>query len=169
MNNNKQEKAKIYRASLLLQQKVGKGPLDEKIVQRAQKAIEENKVDFTPIGLNLLEKLKDALTNVETHLDPNKTKEQKQLLTEPVMELKANATIFHYSLVGNLANIMLSFLESIKTLDKDALIIVRAHHDTLKAIIIKKMRGSGNQHGQIFMKELKNVCARYYRKKKRKK
>lgn len=65
-------------------------------------------------------------------------KTRKQALTSPVMELKANAAIFHYSLIGNLANIMLSFLESIEELDKDAVSIVGAHHTTLHAIVMKK-------------------------------
>jgi hypothetical protein len=83
------------------------------------------------------------------------------------MELKANATIFHYSLIGNLASIMLSFLESITKLDEDAISIVQAHHSTLQAIVQNKMKGDGGKNGKTFEKELKQVCARYYSKKKK--
>ncbi|MCI5060651.1 MAG: hypothetical protein MRY79_06235 [Alphaproteobacteria bacterium] len=161
-------KAKIYKASLELQQRIGKGPLDPKLVAKAQKAIEENKVDFTPLGLQFLNELEQAINDVSGNLTPEKVIEQKKMLTDPVMELKANATIFHYSLVGNLAGVMLSFLESIRELDEDAIAIVRAHHDTLKAIIAKRMSGDGGEHGQVLMLELKDACARYYRKKKAK-
>jgi len=156
------KKAKTYKASLMLQNKVGKGPLDQKIVEKAQNAIDNNEVDFTPLGLQFLEKLSENLNKVEKELGSTNLEEQKQLITRPVMELKANATIFHYSLIGNLANIMLSFLESINEIDKDALSIVRAHHTTLNAIILKKMKGDGGQNGEIFMSELKQACARYY-------
>ncbi|NCQ88542.1 MAG: hypothetical protein GW749_06110 [Alphaproteobacteria bacterium] len=163
------KKAKTYKASLMLQNKVGKGPLDQKIVEKAQNAIDNNEVDFTPLGLQFLEKLSENLNKVEKELGSTNLEEQKQLITRPVMELKANATIFHYSLIGNLANIMLSFLESINEIDKDALSIVRAHHTTLNAIILKKMKGDGGQNGEIFMSELKQACARYYSKKKKEK
>ncbi|NCO03834.1 MAG: hypothetical protein GW903_06555 [Alphaproteobacteria bacterium] len=153
----------------MLQNKVGKGPLDQKIVEKAQNAIDNNEVDFTPLGLQFLEKLSENLNKVEKELGSTNLEEQKQLITRPVMELKANATIFHYSLIGNLANIMLSFLESINEIDKDALSIVRAHHTTLNAIILKKMKGDGGQNGEIFMSELKQACARYYSKKKKEK
>lgn len=163
------KKSKTYKASLILQNKVGKGPLDSKIVEKAQKSIDENEVDFTPLGLQFLEKLSENLDKVEKELGTGDIDAQKQLITRPVMELKANAAIFHYSLIGNLANIMLSFLESITVIDKDALSIVRAHHTTLNAIILKKMKGDGGKNGEIFMTELKQACARYYSKKKKEK
>lgn len=166
--NNTAENVKIHKANLLLQQKIGKGPLDKKLIKKAQQAIEENDVDFTPLGLKFLKQLEEALNHVEENLDLDKITEQQKILTDPVMELKANAGIFHYPLVGNLANIMLSFLESINTLDSDALAIVRAHHDTLQAIIVQKMRGNDEQQGDVFLIELKEACARYYRKRKRK-
>lgn len=160
----KKNTGQVYQANKILQQKIGTGPLDPKIVQRAQKAIEENDVDFVPLGLQFLTELDDALNLVEKSLNPDKFESQKQLLTRPVMELKANATTFHYKLVGDLANIMLSFLESIKALDKDALSIVRAHHDTLKGIITKNMKGDGGQEGIVFINELNDACDRYYKK-----
>lgn len=167
---NEDKKAKTYQANMMLKQKIGSGPLDEDIVKKAQKAIDENKVDFTPLGMEFLELLQNNLDKVKNNLKKdNNIMAQKQLLTQPVMELKANATIFHYSLIGNLANIMLSFLESIEEIDEDAIAIVQAHHTTLQAIVIKKMAGDGGNSGEIFMKELKQVCARYYSKKKKEK
>lgn len=165
--NNETEKAKIYKASRALQQKIGIGPLDPLAVERAQLAIEENDVDFRPLGLQFLNELQEALHNITPDSIPAEAKKQQQDIIDPVMELKANATIFHYPLIGDLANIMLSFLESIKELDKDAISIAQAHHDTLKAIVVNRMKGDGGKHGQTMKEELKNVCARYYRKKKR--
>ena len=140
-------------------------PLDEATVKKAQEIINENKVDFTPLGLEFLAKLDRAL---KCAMDDNiSMTERKQRMTAPVMELKANAAIFHYPLVGNLANIMLSFLEAIEILDKDAIEIVAAHHTTLNAIIVKKMSGDGGKHGAILIRELKDACARYYAKKRK--
>lgn len=80
-----------------------------------------------------------------------------------VMQLKANAAVFHYRLVGNLAQVMLGFLESLTHIDDNALEIVDAHHKTLNAIIAKQMKGDGGQHGQELQQELIRACERYKR------
>lgn len=163
-----QKKTKTYSASNELKKKIGSGPLNDAMVKRAQKAIEENEVDFTPLGLQFLNELKEALESVEQDKNPHNFEAQKTNLTKPVMELKANATIFHYALIGSLANIMLSFLETIETIDKDAISIVRGHENTLRAILMKKMKGDGGEHGATMVKELKDACNRYYKKRTKK-
>ena len=160
-------KSKIYKAIHELKQRVGCGPIDTQAIERAQNAMDNNKIDFSPMGLDFLANLEKSLNSIEANLDDRKTEQQMKMLIAPVMELKANAAIFHYALVGNLANIMLSFLESIKKLDKDALSIVRGHHDSLKLILSSKMEGDGGKNGQIMETELKDACARYYKKKKK--
>lgn len=156
-------KPKVIKAKRELQQKVGMGPLDPNKVAASQSVIENNQVDFAPHALEILERLHTALAlaNDGAALQGD----LKQALTRPVMELKAHSAIFHYTLVGNLANIMLHFLESIQTLDEDAVHIVRAHHDTLRLIIIKKMSGNGGAVGKQLEGELQNACNRYYSKK----
>lgn len=161
-------KAKVYKASNMLQQKIGTGPLDEKTVKRMQQAIDSNDVDFTPLGEQFLAQLEMAI-EMARKVEGNDISAYKKSLTEPVMQLKANAAIFHYHLIGNLANVMLSFLEALTTLDKDSIEIIQAHHTTLKAIIAKKMKGDGGEIGAQMVKELKDACARYYAKKKGKK
>lgn len=166
MQQNSADKPNIYKANFMLQQKVGSGPLDERIVLQSQKVIDENDVDFTPLGLEFLNKLESA---IKIALDVNTDmKIRKHALTSPVMELKANASIFGYPLIGNLANIMLSFLEAIDQIDANAVEIVNAHHKTLHAIVVKKMKGDGGQHGAIFTSELKDACARYFARRQKK-
>lgn len=163
---DKPAKLNVYKANFMLQQKVGSGPIDERVIAQSQKVMDENDVDFTPMGLDFLSKLKAAINQAsDTNID---MKIRKQALTAPVMELKANAPIFGYPLIGNLANIMLSFLEAITEIDADAIQIVGAHHTTLHAIVIKKMKGEGGEHGAIFISELKDACARYFARRAKK-
>jgi len=162
-DNQNNKKANIIKANYVLQHKVGAGPLDEGKVAACQTVIDKNEVDFVPLGLSILEKLEKALDKAN---DPTITMDKmKTLLTEPVMELKANATIFKYTLIGNLANIMLNFLETIKVLDKDAIEIVRAHHNSLHMIVVRKMSGDGGAGGKMLIDELQQACTRYYNKK----
>lgn len=161
------KKIKTYKASNELEQRIGSGPLDSAAIKRAQGEIDDNEIDFAPMGLEFLERLDSALKETKPETDHLKAIEKKKALISPVMELKANATIFHYKLVGDLAGIMLSFLENITELDKDALSIVRGHHDSLKLILSSKMKGNGGADGKTMTTELNDACNRYYKKKKK--
>lgn len=165
MNKSKNKNHNVYKANCTLQQKTGKGTPDTELIEKAQKALDNNKVDFTPLGLQFLTELEETLNDLDKNLDVCKFENQKKELTDPVMELKANAKMFQYSLVSELANIMLNFLESTTALDRDALSIVRGHHDSLKVILTKKMKGDGGKNGKIMIAELTDACSRYYKKK----
>ena len=160
-------KPKKYKASHDLQSRIGTGPLDRLAVERAQKEIDNNTIDFAPLGLDFLKRLDDSIQDIKSNPSTHSEEDKIKQLTAPVMELKANAAIFHYELVGNLASIMLSFLESIDKLDNDAVSIVSGHHDSLKLILKSKMKGNGGDNGKVMEQELNDACARYYKKKKK--
>ncbi len=153
----------VIKANFDLQRKVGKGPIDESVIRKSQNLIDNNTVDFSPVALEILDRL---LTAIEDSKNPKYTfADLKQMFTTPVMELKANAAIFHYDLVGQLAAVMLGFLERIKIIDADAIDIVRAHHTSLHMIASKKISGPGGAMGESLVKELQLACDRYYNKK----
>lgn len=151
---------RIIKASKVLQAKVGSGLLDPEKVRQSQQVIERNMVDFAPLGLQFLDELSDVINKPRDVND----RELRELITQPIMQLKANAAMFKYNMVGKLANIMLSFMESIQSIDHDTLTIVAAHEKTLRAILLKRMSGSGGAHGQAFEAELKQACRRYFLK-----
>ncbi len=156
--------ARIIKADLMLRAKIGTGSLDPAVIMRCQNVMEKNDIDFSPIAKEYLNQLSEALEQVKNNIVSGRS--AIQALTEPVMQLKANAKIFHYELIGNLANIMLNFLEHIKELDSTALEIVEAHHKTLSIIISQKMTGKGSVLGKKLEDELKNACKRYAQKQK---
>jgi hypothetical protein len=156
-------KVNIIKATHELQRKVGSGPIDESVIKASQSLIENNEVDFAPVALVILDRLQDALKQAGNLA--NTLEDMKELLTRPVMELKANAAIFHYDLVGTLASIMLGFLENIKIMDRDAVEIVKAHHASLHVIVVRKITGDGGAIGESLISELKLACDRYYHKK----
>ena len=160
MTDPKSEEAKVIKANRGLQTKVGTGQLDEDLLAKCQSVMDGNDVDFEPMAKEFLNLLGDAIKNAK---EPGaNTKKVIHSMTAPVMQLKANAALFKFNLVGSLANVMLSFLESVEELDKDAIAIVEAHHKTLSAIIIKNMKGDGGTFGKQMEEELRNACKRYY-------
>jgi hypothetical protein len=158
------KKAKVIKASTLLQAKIGRGPLDENTIKRCQEVLDKNEIDFAPLADSYLTRLLGVIKKAESGaLDKTAA---IQAMIEPVMQLKAHAAIFRYPLVGNLANIMMGFLESIGELDENVIKIVEAHHQTLRSIIMKEMKGDGGEAGKMLEKELMQACNRYHAKKK---
>lgn len=157
------KKSRTVKASTMLQAKVGLGPLDPKVISRCQDVIDNNTVDFAPMAKECLTRMQGIIKKAQAGT-LNKTA-AVTAMTEPVMQLKAHASIFRYALVGNLAGIMLGFLESIEEMDKDVIAIVDAHHQTLKSIVNNKMEGNGGKAGEQLKAELYDACRRYYAKK----
>ncbi len=165
--HKRKKKARIIRANYLLKAKVGHGEIPEEKIRECQKVIDENKIDFSPMAKEFLEGLMDTIQQTKTKQMTEQ--EAVKRMTDAVMQLKANASMFHYALVGNLAKVMLGFLETLHKIDADAIEIVDAHRVTLTAIIDKKMHGDGGQYGQQLEKELRGACDRYYRNKRKQK
>lgn len=161
-------KVRIIKASKTLQIKAGSGDIEDEKITKAEVVIEKNAEDFAPIAKEFLDRLLTATETArsEGH-DLSKNKMLKASMTQPVMELKANARMFKYDLVTSLANIMLGFLENVKELDKDAIEIVGAHHKTLTAIILKKMKGDGGTNGLLLQTELEDAVERYFSKRRK--
>jgi len=148
-------------ADTSLQEKTGVGKINELDVQRAHEIIERNEINFLPIIHGFLEQLEEELEKGRTQDIP-----QKQLIqniTMPVMQIKANGKIFHYDLIGDLAEIVLNLLESLAALDDGALQIVQAFVTTLRRVLKEKVTGSGGKAGDAFRKEMKGACDRFAR------
>lgn len=164
MQENVPKAVKIIKPSFLLRAKIGVGSLPQKLIERCVRIFEFNTVDFTPMALEQLDKLEAVIDKAKARkLGRDEAAAQ---MTDIVMQLKGNASMFNYNLIGRLAAIMLGFLESIKEIDDNAVEIVSAHHKTLKVIILKKMRGDGGSIGRKLEEELSSACARYFKSKR---
>ena len=92
-----------------------------------------------------LARLEAALAQIPEN--PAHVKKEIQPVIVEIMQIKANAAMFNYSLVGTLASIVLNFLENLQTWDKDAFTIVDAHVKTLRIIVRSSMKGDGGAYG----------------------
>ena len=156
--------AKIHKASKSLQNKVGTGSVSEETMEKVNKSFEEKSVDFEPMAQEFLDQLNDAVEKAKDNHEEDMSVIYGRIAS-PVMQLKANASMFGYSLIGDLANIMLSFLESLSEIDEPIIQIIEANQKTWKLIITKQMKGDGGQYGEALRSELRGVCERYLKKK----
>lgn len=142
-----------------LQAKVGMGNLDEKAALLAQKVLDDNKVNFVPYANNFLKQLDQAITAARNEAHPGRRAIEN--VVSPVMQIKANSRIFKYDRLGDLAAVMMNFLEHLNELDADSLAIVKAHHTTLSHLVNNEIKGNGGEIGENFQTELENACNRY--------
>jgi hypothetical protein len=157
-----EKKVKIIKAENKLIKKTGYGEISELSIAKSEDIIVNNSVDFKIVALPILSRLKTSI--IEAKSSPDKINTFNQDFISAVMELKANGPMFKYDLIGQLASVMLSFLEHIKELDKDAIEIIEAHEKTLTLIVTREIRGDGGQMGKQLLMELESACSRYYRK-----
>ena len=150
---------KKIKANHVLQAKVGYGVVDEEKLTKSQSIIDKNTFNFAPVAYMFLGQLNDGLEIAKNEQVTNRRSIDR--LINPVMQIKANARIFKYDLLGNLANIMLNFLERLNELDKDSIEIVDAHKKTLTHIVSSEMKGNGGSMGSSLETELDAACTRY--------
>jgi hypothetical protein len=156
------KKAKIIKAENKLIKKTGFGEITEPSIVKSEEIIKKNDIDFKTIAMPILERLRTGIEQAKSN--PNDLALVTQEIIKPVMELKANGPMFKFDLIGQLASIMLSFLEHIKQLNDDAVDIIDANEKTLTLIVTRDIKNDGGQMGKQLITELENACARYYRK-----
>jgi hypothetical protein len=156
-------KAEFIRPPNTLKQKVGSGGLSEEILNRAQALLENNTVDFRPLGEMYLDSLMRAIHQALTADSERDNPEQIiSAMLYPAMQLKANGGMFHYPLVTRVAESLISFLEAIDAPDRDAAEIVLAYHTSIRAVIMGKVTGNGGRYGDELREALTDACARYF-------
>ena len=156
--------AKRIKANLDLQKKVGTGSIDEKKVERAQDVIKNNKVDFAPIAKPHLDELSKAIKASLGLKNPTNEKEILESYMTPIMNIKANAATFNYSLISGLAGTVLTFLEDVKKYDKKVVQIVDLLYKTILLILARKMSGDGGGEGKALLGAFHDVCQKTMKK-----
>lgn len=157
------KKPRFIRPPNILKQKVGTGGIDEKLLLKSQKFIEEEaNLDFLPYARDFLNQLAAARKEAQANQEDIKTLKEK--IIKPVMQLKANGGMFKYQLVSDVADIALQFLEALDTMNNDVFDVLKAHENSLNAIIKSELKGDGGNEGYALVKELDQACKRYFSK-----
>lgn len=157
------QSAEIIRPPNKIKEAVGNGGLDAQVVRKAQTALEINAsaIDFRPQAREMIATLQtayDAATRgTATGADAI------EAMIHPAMQLKAQGGMFKYTLLTDICNTLVNFLETAEKIDKNALSIVHVHLLTIRAIINRSMVGDGGPVGKELRDALMDACNRYYR------
>lgn len=161
-NQKPRRKAEFINPANSLKAKVGSGGLSEAILNKAQELLENNTVDFFPLGEMYLATL---VKGIEKAKDAHPDDDQEYIISSmlyPAMQLKANGGMFHYPLVTKIADRLIQFLEVIEKPDPEAIEITQGFHTTIRAVVLGRITGDGGRHGAELIEALDEVCHRYF-------
>lgn len=160
-NQERRQKDPEHRipGKLTLRKEVAESLLNPTLIQRGQSILDSNRIDFVPLVTHFLDQLSKAVEVAQSKENPGR-RDLSNLIDE-VMQIKANAKIFKYDLVGDLAGIMLHFLEELNEIDANVVQIIEAHQKTLRHLINHEIKGDGGASGEILKEELTSACNRY--------
>lgn len=163
-NQTPKRKAEFIKPPNNLKAKVGSGGLSEEILDKAQKLLENNTIDFQPLGELYLESLMKGIEKAKGQEIQRDLEYYISNMLYPAMQLKANGGMFHYPLITRIADKLVQFLEVIDNLDIEVIEIILAFHTTIRAVLLGKITGNGGQHGQELLDALNGACMRYFEK-----
>ncbi|MCK6418980.1 MAG: hypothetical protein L6Q57_08625 [Alphaproteobacteria bacterium] len=163
-NQTPRRRAEFIKPPNTIKAKVGSGGLAEEILDRAQRLLENNTVDFLPLAEIYLSALQQGI-HIAKHAEADADQEYViSTMIYPAMQLKANGGMFHYPLVTALADRLIQFLEVIEEADLGAVEIVLAFHTSIRAVVVGRVTGSGGVQGVELQMALEQACTRYFDK-----
>lgn len=163
-NQTPRRKAEFIRPPNYLKEKVGTGGLSEDILDKAQKLLEENTVNFDPLANMYLDTLMQGIEAAKGFGPADDIEYVISCMLYPAMQLKANGGMFHYNLVTQIADKLVQFLEVLEEPDISAVEIILAFHTTIRAVVHGKITGDGGSHGKELLSALQGACVRYFNK-----
>ncbi|MGB4056910.1 MAG: hypothetical protein WBK77_02360 [Alphaproteobacteria bacterium] len=147
----------------VLKKKVGSGGIDEKLIVKSQDFVNNADIDFIPYAENFLKEFSQALREAEKGSD---FKSSREKIITPIMQMKAGGGMFKYQLVSEVADTAMQFLDAVdvENVNNETFDILRAHENTLKVIVLNKLKGNGGREGFALIQELDKACKRYFTK-----
>lgn len=163
-NQAPKRKAEFIKPPNSLKAKVGSGGISDDILEKAQKLLESNTVDFMPLAEIYLDSLMKGIELAKNSGPEVDSEYVISCMLYPAMQLKANGGMFHFPLVTQMGDKLIQFLEVIEEADIEATEIVLAFHTTMRAVVLGKIKGDGGVHGQDLVGALSDACMRYFDK-----
>ena len=152
-------KAKLVKPDNTLKEKVGSGGFDQAVLAKAQTMLEKNDVDFRPIATDLLKELNDTLiSSKESQESPAAI---LGAVMYPLMQLKAQGTLFHYPSITYITGPLIDFLEITPELNAEVREILEGYKKSIQAIIALQLKDDHSKAVKDLSAALIDACARY--------
>lgn len=162
--NKKKRKPKFITPPNMLKTKVGNGGLSDQILDKAQKLLENNSIDFRPIAEMYLNNFQKAIERASYSSSLEADEDVFSDISYPILQLKANGKMFRYKLITKMAEQFLLFLNSINQIDAKVIEIMQAFYTSMMVVVQGEITGDGGLEGQELQDTLQDACDKYLRK-----
>ena len=130
------------------------------VVAAAEDMIEVSKKDFFGDAIKDLHSMEDAY--VYANKSPKESKPHIDEIARKAFSMKGQSETLGFDLLSLASKSLYDFCtKTFRAGDKEQLIVVRKHLDTLKVIIKEKMQGDGGLIGKELIKSLQLLTRKY--------
>ncbi len=145
--------AEIVEVPNTIRRKVsGSGPLSKEMLSRAENVIVEHGDGYIERAQTQLDVL--LMTVQEAKADPGNRSDAFDRIFLLSHDLRGMGATFGYNLVTTIGASLCNFIEAVNEYDNDAMEVVGAHADALRAIIGNDVKGDGGPVGLELVQSL---------------
>ena len=136
----------------------GGGPISKAMLERAKNVIEEHGAGYVERARAQIESLQKTVQEASGDVQS-----RPELFAEIFLkshDIRGLGSTFGYDLITEIGTSLCTLVEGMEVYDDDALGVVRAHVDALRAIIAHGVKGDGGEIGREISNGLAKVVAK---------
>jgi hypothetical protein len=145
-----------------LKAKIGDGGLDKAVLDKANKALSSVNIDIEKNINECLKKLKIHITN-ETLIKQPSAETLENFIFD-LLPLKVDSHMSKNKNLSIIATTLLTFVESLPTMNVDAYHIIRAHVNAMDLIVSRNITDTNHNFSHAILSELDDALTRFNKK-----
>lgn len=134
------------------------GPDLETIVNNAESALRELKVEYDQWIRDDLERMETALRDAEE--SPEKSEASIKAIYDTGYDIKGHGATFEFPLLGMIADSLCSLITDAKVSVAQQLQLVRLHVDAMRVVVNESVDGAGGDQGKELIAMLRTAVDR---------
>lgn len=151
-------KAEIVTVPHSIRSKVsGGGPLSDEMLEKAENVIEEHGADYVTRAQAQIESLIQTVRTAREKVESRPELFGK--IFQKSHDIRGMGSTFGYDLVTEIGASLCNFVEGLEQHDDDAMEVVGAHVDALRAVIANGVKGDGGAIGREIAEGLAQAVA----------
>ncbi len=135
-----------------------RGSIPADILEEAENTLERAALDFTKWAQDYLSRLSDFCT--QALLEPGRRTTQFNEINQVALELRGQGGTFGYPLISIFGKMLFDVTQEGCMEDDNAVEVVKAHIDAMRAVLRDKIAGDGGAIGQALAKTLREAIAK---------
>ena len=135
----------------------GPGAVNKAALARAEAVIADLGDEYLEWAQEDIKQIQAAIDSIDLNGDEAQRKEILDRIFAISHDIKGQGGSFGYDLMTILGNDLCRFSESIETLKRSDVEVIRLHVDTMKRVIADDIRGNGGKEGEMVLSGLAAV------------